>query len=161
MARRTVASRRAALGLGAAFAGALILPVAAQDSDVLTRASAHDFATTLTRLESALRDDGFRLFARLDHAEAAREVGLSMPPSIVVVFGDPRLGTPNFLRQPTLALELPLRALVWQDAAGKVSVTWNSIRYLLGTTYPRHGLTPAQNGVLEARLARIVARAVE
>ncbi|MEO3473509.1 DUF302 domain-containing protein [Roseomonas sp. CAU 1739] len=63
-----------------------------------------------------------------------------MPPSTVVVFGNPRMGTPNFLRQPTLALDLPLRALLWQDQAGKVSVSWNSARCLFGTIYPRHGM---------------------
>ncbi|GGJ41689.1 DUF302 domain-containing protein [Neoroseomonas lacus] len=153
--------RRIVLALTFSFSASLA--AVAQDSGVLTRPSAHDFATTLSRLEASMRQEGFRVFGRLDHAEGAREVGLAMPPSTVVVFGNPRAGTPNFLRQPTLALDLPLRALVWQDQAGKVSVSWNSARYLFGTIYPRHGLTPAEGAAAapEAAMARIMERAVE
>jgi len=65
-----------------------------------------------------------------------------MPPSTVVIFGNPKSGTPNFLKKPTLAIDLPLKILVWQDDAGKTFVTYNSGSYVLGTLFERHGLKP-------------------
>jgi uncharacterized protein (DUF302 family) len=62
-----------------------------------------------------------------------------MPRETVVVFGNPRLGTPNFLKYPTLAIDLPIKALVWEDAGGKVWVSYNSQRYLTTELYARHG----------------------
>ena len=67
-----------------------------------------------------------------------------MPPAIVVIFGNPSTGTPNFLKAPTLAIDLPLKALIWQDGAGKVFVTYNSGGYVIGTLFKRHGLTPPE-----------------
>jgi uncharacterized protein (DUF302 family) len=135
----------------------------AQDSGVLTRPSRHGFEETLTRLEASVRQAGLRVFARLDHAVAAREAGLTMPPATVLVFGNPAAGTPLFLRQPTLALDLPLRALVWQDQEGRVSISWNAASYLLGTVYPRHGIRPDAAAIegAERLFAQITARAAE
>ena len=62
-----------------------------------------------------------KVFTHIDHAAAAKEFGLTMPPSTVVIFGNPKSGTPNFLKKPTLAIDLPLKILVWQDDAGKLS----------------------------------------
>ncbi|HEY4253508.1 MAG TPA: DUF302 domain-containing protein [Roseomonas sp.] len=137
--------------------------VRAQDTGVLTQPSRHGFEETLTRLEAAVRQAGLRVFTRLDHAAAAREAGLAMPPTTVLVFGNPAAGTPLFLRQPTLALDLPLRALVWQDQQGRVSVSWNTAAYLLGSVYPRHGIHPDAAAIagMEQVLARIVTQAVE
>ncbi|MDP4595084.1 MAG: DUF302 domain-containing protein, partial [Beijerinckiaceae bacterium] len=66
----------------------------------------------------------------------------AMPASTVVIFGAPKGGTPNFLKKPTLAIDLPLKALVWQNAEGKVFVTYNSGAYVFGTIFGRHGLNP-------------------
>jgi uncharacterized protein (DUF302 family) len=79
------------------------------------------------------------VFGRLDHAAAAKESGLSMPYSTVVVFGNPKLGTPNFIENPQLAIDLPLKALVWEDKQGKVWLSYNSSKYLYETIYARHG----------------------
>ena len=87
----------------------------------------------------AAKERGFMIFARLDHAAAAESFGLKMPKSTVLVFGNPRLGTPVFLKHPTLAIDLPLKALVWDDARGKTSLSYNSAQYLLVTIYGRHG----------------------
>jgi uncharacterized protein (DUF302 family) len=65
-----------------------------------------------------------------------------MPASTVVIFSNPKNGTPNFLKKPTLAIDLPLKILVWGDAAGKTFVTYNTGEYVLGTLFHRHGLKP-------------------
>jgi uncharacterized protein (DUF302 family) len=107
--------------------------------ELITKPSAYPAAATLDRLEAALKERGFIIFARLDHAAAAESVGLKMPKSTVLVFGNPRIGTPVFIKHPTLAIDLPLKALVWEDANGKVWLSYNSAQYLLMTIYGRHG----------------------
>jgi uncharacterized protein (DUF302 family) len=106
---------------------------------LITKPSAYPASATLDRLEAALTERGFVIFTRLDHTAAAESVGLKMPKSTVLVFGNPRLGTPIFIKHPTLAIDLPLKALVWEDASGKVSLSYNSAQYLLVTIYGRHG----------------------
>jgi uncharacterized protein (DUF302 family) len=106
---------------------------------LITKPSAYPATETLERLEAALKERGFIIFTRLDHAAAAESVGIKMPKSTVLVFGNPRLGTPVFIKHPTLAIDLPLKALVWEDASGRVSLSYNSAQYLLVTIYGRHG----------------------
>lgn len=108
---------------------------------MLTRQSANSSVVTIDRFESALRSRGFAIFARIDHAAAAKAVELAMPAATVIVFGNPRSGTPAFIQQPTLAIDLPLKALVWEDARGTVWLGYNSAAYVFGTIYPRHGLS--------------------
>jgi uncharacterized protein (DUF302 family) len=107
--------------------------------DVVSRRSAHPFATTVELVEQSARQKGFQVFARLDHAAAAASVGQTMPPSTVIVIGNPRVGTARFIRFPTLAIDLPLRILVWQDSVGTVSMTYNTAQHMLGLSQ-RHGL---------------------
>jgi len=97
---------------------------------LVTKPSANSVDATLDRLEAALKERGFVIFTRLDHAAAAQAVGLKMPRSTVLVFGNPRLGTPNFIQYPTYAIDLPLKALVWQDANGKVWVSYNTSEWI-------------------------------
>jgi uncharacterized protein (DUF302 family) len=125
----------------------LSMPAVAAEG-LITKPSAYPSTETLDRLEAALKERGFVIFTRLDHAVAAESVGLKMPKSTVVVFGNPRLGTPVFIKHPTLAIDLPLKALVWEDASGKVSLSYNSARYLLLTIYGRHG-APANPEAME------------
>jgi uncharacterized protein (DUF302 family) len=82
--------------------------------------SAHDFDTTVRRLDDELAARGIEVFARIDHAANAAAAGLSMPPTLVVVFGNARGGTPLMLKAPGLALDLPLRILVREDADGVI-----------------------------------------
>lgn len=112
------------------------------DTGLLTVESTNSASETVKKLEAAIAAKGMKVFARIDHAAAATEAGLAMPYSTLVVFGAPKAGTPNFLKQPTLAIDLPLKALVWQDSAGKVHLTYNTGAYVLGTIFPRHGLNP-------------------
>jgi len=86
--------------------------------------STDSFADTLTRLQSTLESNGFRIFAIIDHQAAARSVGLDMPPTTVLVYGNPKGGTPLMLAAPDFALELPLRVLVREDLNKQVFVAY-------------------------------------
>lgn len=92
--------------------------------------SRYSVSETLARLESLLKAKGLALFCRVDHSGEAEKVGLTMNPAQLVIFGSPKAGTPLMVASPTLALDLPLKALVWEDAAGKVWVSYNSPEYL-------------------------------
>ncbi len=114
---------------------------------LITKPSAHSVEATINKFEAAVKARGLTLFTRLDHSAAAKSVGLTMPPATVIVFGNPRLGTPNFLKTPTLAIDLPLKALVWEDEKGQVFLSYNSATYLYGTIYPRHGMPSNQTAM--------------
>jgi uncharacterized protein (DUF302 family) len=170
-ARARMLSSAMAVPGGREFMRAILLAILAlfcaapamSQETVVTRASRYNFAETVTRLEASIRQTEFRVFGRLDHSAAARDVGLAMPPAVVVVFGNPRVGTPQFLLHPMLAIDFPLKALVWQDAQGRVSVTYNTAQYVFGL-YARFGAGPVPDEAvrgLETELAQIVARAVE
>ncbi|HTU52968.1 MAG TPA: DUF302 domain-containing protein [Acetobacteraceae bacterium] len=87
--------------------------------------STHDFATTLGRLLAALEAKGITVFARIDHAAGAAGVGLELRPTTLVLFGNPAAGTPLMQAAQTAGIDLPLKALVWQDADGTVHLTYN------------------------------------
>jgi len=127
-----------------------VSPVRAEtDSGLKTLPSDHGVAQTIDRLEAAIGAKGMKVFTKIDHQAAAKEAGLSMPAATVVIFGAPKGGTPNFLKQPTLAIDLPLRALVWQNQGGDVFLTYNSGSYVFGTIFGRHGLKPPAKVVEE------------
>jgi uncharacterized protein (DUF302 family) len=142
----------------------LVLPASAQtQSGVVTKASAHSADTTIQRLEDAIKSRGFIVFARLDHAAAAKNAGLTMPYSTVVVFGNPKLGTPSFIQNPQLAIDLPLKALVWEDKDGKVWLSYNSSKYVYETVYARHRqpFTAEMVNRLEEGLAKLTDEATK
>jgi uncharacterized protein (DUF302 family) len=107
-------------------------------TDLVTKQSSHAFEVTLDHLEAAVKDNGLKVFTRLDHAAAAKTVGLEMPPATVLVVGSPQGGTPLFLQHPMLAIDLPLKMLVWQDRASKVYVSYNDATYM-SAVFARHG----------------------
>jgi uncharacterized protein (DUF302 family) len=88
-------------------------------------------ADTVRRLEAAVKAKGMTLFARIDHAAGATEVGLTLRPTELVVFGNARGGTPLMQLDQTMGIDLPLKALVWQDAAGKVWLSYNDPGWLV------------------------------
>jgi uncharacterized protein (DUF302 family) len=92
--------------------------------------SAHSVAETLSRLEQLLGAMKLTIFARVDHSGEAAKVGLTMRPTQLIIFGNPRGGTPPMVASPTLAIDLPLKALVWEDADGQVWLSYNSPEYL-------------------------------
>ena len=100
------------------------------DSDLVTLPSAHGAAETVARLKALLAQKGIEVFAHIDHAEAARKVGLPLRPTQVLIFGNPKAGTPLMQARQTVGLDLPLRALVWEDGEGKVWLSYNSPEYL-------------------------------
>jgi uncharacterized protein (DUF302 family) len=112
-------------------------------SDLVTTKSPHPFQATLERLESAAKSAGLVVFGHLDHAAAAQSAGLHMPPATVLVVGNPKAGTPQFLQHPTLAIDLPLKMLVWENQAGDVFVSYNSSAFALATL-KRHGFDTSQ-----------------
>jgi uncharacterized protein (DUF302 family) len=93
-------------------------------------------ADTVRRLEAAVKAKGMMVFARIDHAAGATEVGLTLRPTELVIFGNARGGTPLMQLDQTMGIDLPLKALVWQDAAGKVWLSYNDPGWLV----KRHGI---------------------
>ena len=105
--------------------------------DRLVRVVSHSSVDqTLRRLEAAFSAKGLQVFAVIDHAGEAAKVGLTMKPTKVLIFGSPKAGTPLMVAAPSLAIDLPLKALVAEDGNGKVSVTYNDPDYL----QQRHGV---------------------
>jgi len=94
------------------------------DADLVTLPSAHGANETIARLKSLLEQRRIHVFAHIDHAAGAKQVGLSLRPTQVLVFGNPQAGTPLMQSQQTIGLDLPLRVLVWEDGAGKVWLTY-------------------------------------
>ncbi|MGC2474598.1 MAG: DUF302 domain-containing protein [Candidatus Sulfotelmatobacter sp.] len=111
---------------------------------------------TVVRLEAAFREKGMQVFAVIDHSGEAGKVGLKMAPTKVILFGSPKAGTPLMVAAPSLAIDLPLKALVAEDADGKVSVTYNDPEYLR----QRHGV-PADLIKNLAGAGALIAKAVE
>lgn len=133
------------------------------DCGLITKSSTYSAEATTKRLEDIIKSHGFMVFALLDHAAAAKEFDLSMPYSTVVVFGNPKLGTPNFVQNPPLAIDLPLKALVWEDENGQVWLSYNSSKYLFETVYARHAqpFTDEQVEGLEGVLAKMMDEVVK
>ena len=118
-----------------------------------TLRSAHDVVETLGRLEAALASRGIHVFARIDHAAGAREVGLPLRPTVALLFGNPRAGTPLMQSNQTVGIDLPLRALVWEDDAGQCWLAYDLPEYLAA----RHGIADRAETVasLAAALASL------
>ncbi len=104
--------------------------ITSPDNGMVHLSSPYSVPETLQRLDSDLRLRGLTVFARIDHSGEAEKVGLKMHPTQLIVFGSPKGGTPLMVASPTLAIDLPLKALVWEDAGGKVWVSYNSPEYL-------------------------------
>ena len=106
------------------------------ENGLLQAASPYTVDETVNRLESILAERGVRMFALIDHSGEAAKIGMKMRPTKLVIFGSPKGGTPVMVAAPTLAIDLPLKALVWEDEGGKVWVSYNSPEYL----QQRHGV---------------------
>lgn len=111
------------------------------EKGIVDVASAHSVDETVERLKTILHSKGVALFALVDHSGEAEKVGLKMPPTKLLIFGNPRAGTPLMVASPSIAIDLPLKILVWEeeagkDGAGKVWLSYNSAEYL----QKRHGL---------------------
>jgi uncharacterized protein (DUF302 family) len=103
---------------------------------IIDKPSNHSVDETVEKLKQILLAKGVTLFALVDHSGEAQKVGMQMRPTKLLIFGSPKAGTPLMLATPTIAIDLPLKILVWEDAQGKVWVSYNSPEYLK----ERHGL---------------------
>ena len=115
-------------------------------------ASSYGFDETVQRIERTAAQRGFTLFAKIDHAAAAAGAGLTLRPTVVLVFGNPRGGTPVMQAHPSAAIDLPLKALVWQGEDDRVRVATNSAEL-----YLRHGVSPEQAAALAGAAALVEA----
>ena len=92
--------------------------------------SRHSVDQTVEKIQALLQAKGVALFALVDHSGEAAKVGLTMRPTRLLIFGNPKAGTPLMLASPSSAIDLPLKILVWEDTQGKVWVSYNSPQYL-------------------------------
>ncbi len=97
---------------------------------IISKQSSSSFDQSLDRFLALLQEKGITLFSRIDHSGEAAKVGLKMPPTVLLIFGNPNAGTPIMLASPTAAIDLPLKILVWQDSAGTVWLSYNDPEYL-------------------------------
>ncbi len=135
-------------------------PASAQAPQLVTKKSAHDAAATVARLEEAIKKRGAAIVAKVDHAAAAKANGMELRPAVVVIFGNPKLGTPLMQSNPAAGLDLPMRVLVWQDAAGAVMVGY----WAAASLAQAHGITDqdavikTMGGALDAITSEAVAK---
>ena len=127
-----------------------------KENGLVQIASRYSVEETVRRLEAGFVEKGMKIFALIDHSGEAGKAGLKMKPTKVVIFGSPKGGTPLMVAAPSLAIDLPLKALVAEDEKGNVSVTYNTPEYLQA----RHGF-PAELIKNLAGAAAVIAKAVE
>lgn len=104
--------------------GLALQPAIAHDTALITKKSSFGVAETLDRLEALFSERGIGVAARVDHAAAAKGVDIDIPPNQVLIFGNPKLGSPIIQSGPTIGVDLPLRVLAWEDADGQVWVAY-------------------------------------
>lgn len=133
----------------------------AQETGIVSRPSKYSASETAERFEAAVKASGsYRIFFRLDHAAmAAQEAGVTLKPSVLFLFGNPKGGAPLMQSSATLGLDLPNRLLIWEDASGKVWLSYNDIRTLLA----RHGIkrTDEQIKTIEDRQKVLLDKAAD
>ena len=109
-------------------------PLAHAADGLIVSESPHSPSVTMDRLEAAARSKGMKIFARIDHAAGARSIGTDMRPTELLIFGNPKGGTPFMGCAQSVAIDLPLKALVWEDGDGKVWLGYNDPSWIA----PRH-----------------------
>ena len=127
-----------------------------KDNGLIRVASRYSIEETVRRLQAAFGEKGLQIFALIDHSGEAEKVGLKMPPTKLLILGSPKGGTPLMVATPSLAIDLPLKALVAEDAQNKVTVSYNDPEYLR----ERHGF-PAELTKNLAGAGALIAKAVE
>jgi uncharacterized protein (DUF302 family) len=114
----------------------LLVSLAYADNGLISAKSPYDVKKTADRFENALNEKGMTVFIRINHAEGARKVGKNLRPTELVIFGNPKVGTPLMQCGQSVAIDLPQKALIWEDEAGQVWLTYNDPNYLAN----RHNL---------------------
>ena len=100
------------------------------ENGIISKPTNHTVDETVEKIKTLLQAKGVKLFAVVDHSGEAEAIGITMPPTKLLIFGNPKGGTPLMLAAPTVAIDLPLKLLVWQDAAGSRWISYNSSQYL-------------------------------
>ena len=108
------------------------------NTGIVHKLSNHSVDSTLDHLKTILQNKGVTLFALIDHSGEAAKAGMQMRPTKLLIFGSPKAGTPLMLAAPSIAIDLPLKILVWEDVSGKTWVSYNAPAYL----QQRHGFPP-------------------
>lgn len=101
------------------------------DNGIITKPSTYSVQETADRFESLITSKGIKVFARIDQKREAQSAGLDMPETILIIFGDPKTGTPLMVKHPSIAMDLPLKVLISEGSDGKTLVSYNSPRYLM------------------------------
>jgi len=122
--------------VAAAISVLLLAPCALAD-ELVTMESKHSVKETLDRLTATLNQRGIKPIARVDHAAGAKAAGMELAPTEVLIFGNPKLGTPLMQSNPAIGIDLPMKVLAWRDKAGKVWVAYTAPE----TLKTRHGIT--------------------
>jgi uncharacterized protein (DUF302 family) len=143
------------LVLGLVLALLVAAPAAAADSGLVSVRSAHGVAATLDRLEQAAREAGVAIAARIDHAANAAKAGQKLRPTALLLFANPKVGTPLMQARQTAGIDLPLKALAWEDERGQVWLTYNAPAWLAA----RHGLPADAVEPMRKGLESLVERA--
>ena len=118
-----------------------MVSVSAADNGLVSVKSTRSVKDTADKLEQALASKGMTVFNRIDHAEGAQKAGSHLPPTELVIFGNPKVGPPLMICSRSVALDLPQKALIWEDDKGQVWLTYNDPAYLAD----RHGITGCQD----------------
>ena len=108
----------------------LFSSLAIADNGIISIKSSHDVNVTADRLERALKSKGMTVFTRIDHAAGAQKVGKKLRPTELVIFGNPKVGTPLMQCNQSMAIDLPQKALIWEDEEGEVWLSYNNPKYL-------------------------------
>ncbi|MBI4000419.1 MAG: DUF302 domain-containing protein [Nitrospira defluvii] len=114
----------------------IVVATASADSTVITKRSHYSVHETIDRIEKVLFEKGMKIFARIDHSGEAKKVGLDMRSTELLIFGNPKGGTALMIAKPTAAIDLPMKALAWEDSNGQVWLTYNAPELL----YERHAV---------------------
>ena len=116
------------VGVGAAWAG--------DGNGLVVKQSAHDVATTLDRLDKIVTAKGIKVVARINHGAAASKAGVNLRPTELLIFGNPKLGSPLMAENQTIGIDLPMKVLAWEDEKGQTWIAYNDPDYFYG----RHGV---------------------
>ena len=127
----------------------LLTTSAYADSGLISVKSPHDVKTTADRLDSALKQKGMTVFIRIDHAQGAQKVGRELRPTELIIFGNPKVGTPLMECRQAVAIDLPQKALIWQDEQGQVWLSYNDPDYIV----ERHGITGCDEVIKKIKMA--------
>jgi uncharacterized protein (DUF302 family) len=123
------------------------------DNGLITVPSPHNVKETIDLIEADVKSKGMTVFARVDHAAGAKEAGLPLAPTLLIMFGNAKGGTPLMQADQTMGIDLPLKALAWEDASGKTWLTWNDPAWLA----KRHGLGPDTDQTVKTLAAALAA----